>query len=89
MKKLLNLTAGALIGVMGVSCTTSYDAYGNSRQTVDPAGAAIGAIALGALAYSIGKSRGDRHEHHHHKSGRNGNNHGWGYNDYPRGRYCR
>ena len=59
MTKLLKVTTVALLGAFGTSCTTSYDAYGNTRQSVDPAGVAIGAVALGAIAYSVGKNRGE------------------------------
>jgi len=62
MKNLMRLTASLVIGAMCASCSTSYDSYGSRRQTVDPAGAAIGAVALGALAYSIGKDRGKEKE---------------------------
>ena len=50
------LTIGALIG-SSVSCTTTYDAYGNPRQTVTPAGAAAGAAVVGFLAYSLAKDK--------------------------------
>ncbi|MDF1713938.1 MAG: hypothetical protein P1U90_17010 [Akkermansiaceae bacterium] len=89
MKKLLKLTAGILVGVMGASCTTSFDSYGNRRQAIDPAGAAIGAVALGALAYSIGKNNGERREHRRHTSGRRYYNNGWEHNVHHGGRYCR
>lgn len=53
------------------SCTTSYDAYGRPIQTVDPAAAAIGAVAIGAAGYAIGQNnRNDynRHNGHHHNN---------------------
>lgn len=62
MKHWMKSTALALLGVMVSSCSTTYDSYGNARQSIDPAGAAVGAVALGALAYSIGKNRGERVE---------------------------
>lgn len=62
MKHGMKMTAVGLLGVMASSCTTSYDSYGNPRQAVDPAGAAIGAVALGVLAYSVGRNRGERAE---------------------------
>lgn len=77
MKRLIKLTAVALLGTMGVSCTTSYDSYGNQRQAVDPAGAAIGAVALGALAYSIGKNRGERNERRRQPVYHHYDNHRW------------
>lgn len=72
----------------GGSCTKNYDAYG-IRQTVAPTGAAIGAIILGALVYSIGKSQRDRHDRHHHNPPMYEKNHGWGYDDCFGDRYCR
>jgi hypothetical protein len=44
----------ALFGVTAVSCTTSYDAYGNPRQNVDPVAAA--AVA-GVAGYAIGQNQ--------------------------------
>jgi hypothetical protein len=60
------MIGAVLLGAMGVSCSTSYDSYGNRQQSVNPAGVAIGAVALGALAYSIGKDDGKRKEHRRH-----------------------
>jgi len=84
MKNLMKLIAVALVGAMGVSCSTSYDSYGNRSQTVDPAGAAIGAVALGVIAYSVGRSSGKRSEHRRHTSGYNNDR----YGNYG-GRSCR
>lgn len=77
---------------MGASCTTTYDANGVQRQAVDPAGAAIGAVALGVLAYSVGQSRGrrversrnndDRYPVHYGRGGRG--QRGWGHAPYYR-----
>lgn len=78
MKKLINLTAAALIGAMGVSCTTTYDSYGNARQAIDPAGAAIGAVALGAIAYSVGRGQGERRANRRHVVNNQHFNQGWG-----------
>ncbi len=58
--KVLGLGLVGAMGAMGVSCSTSYDAYGKRQQSVSPGGAAIGAVALGALAYSVGKNDGKR-----------------------------
>ena len=47
----------AMLAVIGLSsCTTTYDAYGRPVQSVDPAAVAIGAVALGATAYAIGRN---------------------------------
>ncbi|MFD0892486.1 hypothetical protein KBB96_13755 [Luteolibacter ambystomatis] len=48
---LLKVIATALVGFTAVSCTTSYDAYGNPRESVDPLAAA--AVA-GVAGYAIG-----------------------------------
>jgi hypothetical protein len=69
LKKLIKLIAAVLIGAMGVSCSTSYDSYGNRRQSVSPGGVAVGAVALGVLAYSIGKNKGKQKEHRRHTRG--------------------
>jgi hypothetical protein len=50
----------ALIPFMGVSCMTTYDAYGNPVQSVSPGGAA--AIAVGAAA--LGVAAGRQHRGH-------------------------
>lgn len=50
---LLKLAAVALVPAMTVSCMTTYDAYGNPVQSVDPGAAtaiAVGAAALGVAA---------------------------------------
>ena len=87
MKHWMKATTAALIAVMTASCTTTYDANGIPRQTVDPAGAAIGAVALGALAYSIGRNQGQRAEqrryHYNHYPVQPA------YGGYGHGRYCR
>ena len=52
------MMAFGLVGLLGVSCTTAYDGYGNARQVVDPAAAAVGVAAVGVIAYSIGRDDG-------------------------------
>ncbi len=96
MKKFMRVIAVVLFGALGTSCSTSYDSYGNRRQSIDPAGAAIGAVALGAIAYSVGRSSGKKSEHRRHTSGHHNygyGNHGYGGNSYGRGsyggRFCR
>lgn len=89
MKRLIHITAVALLGSMGVSCTTNFDSYGNRRQSIDPAGAAIGAVALGAIAYSVGKSRGERREHRRHTSDNRYYDQRWDHGQHRGGRYYR
>lgn len=38
------------------NCVTTYDQYGRPVQTVDPVAATIGAVAIGAVAYSAGQN---------------------------------
>jgi len=84
MKKLRILHAGLalVVGVGLSSCTTTYDAYGRPVQSVDPAAAAIGAVAIGAAAYAIGNN--NSHGYH-------GGHHGGGYYRPPHHRppHCR
>jgi len=96
MKRLTKLSAVVLLGTMGVSCTTSFDSYGNRRQSIDPASAAIGAVALGVIAYSVGKNRGERRERREHR--RHTSNHHYYDQQWDQGhqrgyqnggRYCR
>ena len=64
-----------LLSALGLtSCTTTYDAYGRPVETIDPAAAAVGAIAIGAAGYAIGHNNShdyNRHRGHHggHHSG--------------------
>ena len=38
------------------NCVTTYDYYGKPVQTVDPVVATVGAVAIGAIAYSAGQN---------------------------------
>lgn len=38
---------------LSASCTTSYDAYGNPRQSVDPGVALMGVAAAGLIGYAL------------------------------------
>jgi hypothetical protein len=94
-KKLYRLFAAGLILSLGASCTTAYDAYGRPMQVVDPGTAAIGAAAVGLLAYGLA-SNNNRHDHHHgcrssRYSGYRGGYSGYGYPagyGYGRGPVC-
>lgn len=57
MKRIITyLTIGALIG-SSVSCTTTYDANGNPRQSVTPIGAVAGAAVVGLIAYGLANDK--------------------------------
>ncbi|QTN30975.1 hypothetical protein HZ994_01070 [Akkermansiaceae bacterium] len=57
MKKTVTMLLAAAIAFAGTSCTTTYDAYGNPRQSVDPGTAVAGAAAVGVLGYALAKDR--------------------------------
>ncbi len=46
------------------SCMTAYDAYGRPIQVVDPAVAAAGIIAAGAVGYAVA-SEANNHDNYH------------------------
>jgi len=56
--------------VMLSSCVTSYDRSGRPIQTVDPVAATVGAVLIGAIAYSAGNDDRDRYRHHGHRTHR-------------------
>ncbi|MGC4015011.1 MAG: hypothetical protein QM755_10935 [Luteolibacter sp.] len=73
---LIKAVAVAVVGMTASSCTTTYDAYGNPQQSVDPLAAA--AVA-GVAGYAIGQNNspkyyyygrpgwGPRPYHYHHR----------------------
>lgn len=83
------LAAISLAGLLGVSCTTTYDAQGRAVETITPQGAALGAAAVGLIGYSIAKNRHkedkyyDRGYHRNHRQYDRGN-----HGRYNRGGYC-
>lgn len=46
---------------LSASCTTSYDAYGTPRQSVDPGVALMGVAAAGLIGYALAD---DDHNHY-------------------------
>lgn len=78
MKKLLTLSLIGALAISSVACHTSYDAYGNPRQAVDPGLAVAGVAAAGMLAYAIGRESNDgyhqgyyprqSYDHHYYRS---------------------
>jgi hypothetical protein len=73
MKKAITFILAGAVALVSTSCTTTYDAYGNPRQSVDPGTAAAGAAAAGVLGYTIAnrrdRNKGYRHHHHHPQRG--------------------
>lgn len=64
MKKTITLILTGAIALVSTNCTTTYDAYGNPRQSVDPGTAVAGAAAAGVLGYAIANNRGNNHRGH-------------------------
>lgn len=66
MKRLFSLRAATWLALVvcagsSVSCMTTYDAYGQPVQSVDPVAAAAGIAAAGLIGYSIAENRSHRH----------------------------
>lgn len=61
------LALAAIMMVMGVSCSTAYDAYGRPRTVVEPGAALLGAAAVGLLAYGLASDNDHHHHGHHHR----------------------
>ncbi len=70
MKKIITTILAAAFALASTNCTTTYDAYGNPRQSVDPGTAVAGAAAAGILGYAIANNRNDnRHDYRHYGGG--------------------
>ena len=87
MKKFLIVGLIVAMAVSGVSCQTTYDAYGNARQTVDPGVAVVGVVAAGVIGHAIASNQQKKnyntkkyHNSHYHHPAR-------GYYDQY-GNYC-
>jgi hypothetical protein len=72
----VRLTALLACAALGTSCTTSYDAYGSPRQTVDPGVALMGVAAAGLIGYALADDD-DSYSHGHYYGG--GGYYGGGY----------
>jgi hypothetical protein len=51
---------------LSTSCYTTYDSYGNARQSVDPGVALIGVAAAGLVGYALADD--SHHGHHGHSN---------------------
>jgi len=69
MKKIKTLAILCVVSMATVGCQTTYDAYGNPRQTVDPGTAVAGAAAVGILGYALGDKDDKKKKHHHPRVG--------------------
>ncbi len=85
MKKTLTILVAGAFALASTNCTTTYDAYGNPRNSVDPGTAVAGAAAVGVLGYALAKNRNrdDRRDSYRRGYNDRGNR---GYYD-RRGRY--
>jgi hypothetical protein len=66
MKKIITLALTCAFALSSVNCTTTYDAYGNPRQSVDPGTAVAGVAAAGVLGYALANKKKDNHNHYNH-----------------------
>ena len=81
MKKTTTLVLACALALVSTNCTTTYDAYGNPRQSVDPGAAVAGAAAAGVLGYAIANNRDNDNNRNYY------NNHrGHGRSYYGRNR---
>lgn len=94
MKTILSpvrLTALLACVTLSTSCMTTYDAYGNPRQSVDPGVALMGVAAAGLVGYALAD---DNHSHRSHNNYYGGGGYGghyrrdnYGYGSYRGGGY--
>lgn len=73
MKNKLTILLIAAFAFASTNCTTSYDAYGNERQSVDPGTAVAGAAAAGVLGYALADRKKSRNKHYYHNNRRHHN----------------
>lgn len=81
----LKFAAIALIPALSVSCMTTYDAYGNPVQSVDPGAATAIAVGAAALGVAAGRQYRGRDVYYYH--GRPAYYHGGRRYYVPRGRW--
>lgn len=72
MKTILSpvrLTALLACVTLSTSCYTTYDSYGNARQSVDPGVALMGVAAAGLVGYALANDNDDSYGHNHYYGG--------------------
>ena len=65
--KAQRLVCVALLSItchLSSSCMTAYDAYGRPIQVVDPAVAAAGMVAAGAIGYAVANNNNNNYGHY-------------------------
>jgi len=82
MKTITTWVLTGAFALTSLNCTTSYDSYGNPRQSVDPGTAVAGAAAAGVLGYALANKKNNHNSHNGYHRDRGG------YYD-RRGRYHR
>ena len=88
MKTILSpvrLTALLAVVTISTSCMTTYDAYGQPRQSVDPGLAIMGVASAGLVGYALADDN-NHHSHNYYSGG--GYYHRRGYNGYHGGYYA-
>lgn len=83
MKTITTWILTGALALTSLSCTTTYDAYGNPQQSVDPGTAVAGAAAVGILGYALANQRSDRYRY----DGYNNYNSYGSYGSYGNGGY--
>jgi hypothetical protein len=72
-----------MVPILATSCMTTYDAYGNPQQTVDPGVAMAGVAAAGVLGYALANDNDYSSRSYYRSSGYYGNRScGSGYGNY-------
>lgn len=85
MKKTLTFILLGAFALASTNCTTTYDAYGNPRNSVDPGTAVAGAAAVGVLGYALANKNNDKDRRRAYNRGYNDHDHRGHYD--RRGRY--
>ncbi|MFK7851613.1 MAG: hypothetical protein AB8D78_11610 [Akkermansiaceae bacterium] len=72
-RRILAVGVAVMIPALSTSCSTTYDSYGNPRQSVDPAVAVAGVVAAGLIGYALADDDGNRNHKRGHGYGHGGN----------------
>ena len=81
MKKTLTLVLAGALALSSTNCTTTYDVYGNPRQSVDPGTAVAGAAAVGVLGYALARNRSNNNRYNNNRYNDNHYSHHRGHYD--------